>query len=84
MHREGPGYIAELCTKRGLMVEARHLDQGDLVPDSLEDGDLLVVMGGSMGVNDVGDPQFPFLAREIQLLRKVLAAGQPVLGICLG
>jgi len=84
MHREGPGYIAELCAKRHLVVEARHLDQGDIVPDSLDDGDLLIVMGGSMGVNDVGDPQFPFLAGEIQLLRKVLAAGQPVLGICLG
>jgi GMP synthase-like glutamine amidotransferase len=82
--REGPGTIAELCERRGLRVEICRLDLGASVPESLEDGDLLVVMGGSMGVGDVGDPRFPFLGHEIELLRKVLAAGQPALGVCLG
>jgi GMP synthase (glutamine-hydrolysing) len=84
LDREGPGLIAELCEKRGLHVEICRLDLGVPVPESLEDGDLLVVMGGSMGVSDIGDPRFPFLAREIGLVRKVLAAGQAVLGVCLG
>jgi GMP synthase-like glutamine amidotransferase len=84
LHREGPGYIAELCTRRGLAVETRHLDRGEPVPESLAVGDLLVVMGGSMGVGDVGKPEYPYLEREIALLREVLAADQPVLGVCLG
>jgi GMP synthase-like glutamine amidotransferase len=84
LDREGPGYIAELLARRGLAVESVALDRGDQVPRSLPEGDLLVVMGGSMGVGDAGDPRFPFLAKEIELLRSVLAAGQPVLGICLG
>lgn len=84
LEREGPGYIAEVLARRGLALETRHLDQGDEVPTALGPSDLLVVMGGSMGAGDVGDPRFPFLAKEIELLRTALAAGQPVLGICLG
>jgi len=84
LDREGPGYIAELCEKRGLRIEIRRLDLGVPVPDSLADADLLVVMGGPMGVGDVGDPRFPFLAREIDLLGRILATEQPVLGVCLG
>jgi GMP synthase (glutamine-hydrolysing) len=84
LDREGPGYITEVLTRRGLSVDSLPLDRGGQVPSSLDRGDLLVVMGGSMGVGDAGDPQFPFLAKEIELLRSVLAAGQPVLGICLG
>jgi GMP synthase-like glutamine amidotransferase len=84
LDREGPGAIAELCVRRGLAVEALCLDRGAPVPRSLDVGDVLIVMGGSMGVADVGDPRFPFLSQEIALLRTVLAAKQPVLGICLG
>jgi GMP synthase (glutamine-hydrolysing) len=84
LDREGPGYIAERLSRRGLTVESLALDRGEQVPKSLDQGDVLVVMGGSMGVGDVGASRFPFLAKEIELLRTVLAAGQPVLGICLG
>lgn len=84
LDREGPGYIAELCTRRGLAIEALCLDRGAQVPRRLEAGDILIVMGGSMGVADVENPQFPFLSQELTLLRTVLAAEQPVLGICLG
>ncbi len=37
-----------------------------------------------MGVGDFGDPRWPFLAAEVDLLRRLLNAGRPVLGICLG
>ncbi len=84
LHREGPGTIADVCKERGLAVEVLQLDLGAPVPTSLDASDVLVVMGGSMGVGDVGDPRFPFLAPEIELLRKVIAANQPVLGVCLG
>jgi GMP synthase-like glutamine amidotransferase len=82
--REGPGLIADLCVARGLAVDVLRLDQGIPVPPALTTGELLVVMGGAMGVGDTGDPRYPFLALEIELLRKVLAHRQPVLGICLG
>jgi GMP synthase - Glutamine amidotransferase domain len=45
---------------------------------------LLVVMGGPMGVADLGDARCPYLEREVALLKGALASQQPVLGICLG
>jgi GMP synthase-like glutamine amidotransferase len=82
--REGPGWIADACRQRGFSVHILRLDLGVPVPASLADGDLLVVMGGSMGVGDLADSRFSFLAREASLLRVVLARKQPVLGVCLG
>ncbi|MFV0625125.1 glutamine amidotransferase [Sphingomonas sp. ac-8] len=44
--------------------------------------DLLVVLGGPVGVYDAA--RYPFLADEVALLRRRLAADLPTLGICLG
>ncbi len=60
------------------------LDLGASVPVAMDNGDILIVMGGSMGVADAHDPRYPFLAREVALLHRVLAHKQPVLGVCLG
>jgi GMP synthase (glutamine-hydrolysing) len=49
---------------------------------ALQDADLLVVMGGPIGVYDAED--YPFLTAEIDALRTRLAACKPTLGICLG
>lgn len=84
LDREGPELLAEVCRERGLHVEVRRLDHGDEVPERSAPDDLLVVMGGPMGVGDVDNPRYPFLRREITLLRTALAEGQPVLGVCLG
>jgi GMP synthase-like glutamine amidotransferase len=42
----------------------------------------LIVLGGSMSAND--DHAYPFLADLKRLIRSVVAAGIPYLGICLG
>lgn len=81
---EGPGRIAAVAHAHGWTVEVRELHRGQAVPAALGPGQALVVMGGPMGVGDLGDPRWPFLAAEVALLRRVLAAGQPVLGVCLG
>lgn len=44
--------------------------------------DLLIVMGGSMGVYDVAE--HPWIPGEIAALSRRLAADRPTLGICLG
>jgi GMP synthase (glutamine-hydrolysing) len=44
--------------------------------------DLLVVMGGPMGVYDADT--YPWLADEITVIRRRLAADLPILGVCLG
>jgi len=42
----------------------------------------LIVLGGAMGAND--DHKHPFLTDLKQLIRQVVAAGVPYLGVCLG
>lgn len=81
---EGPARIAELLRERQYEIEVRSLYAGDPVPTDLADEDLLIVMGGPMGVGDLNDPQYPFLKLEVELLRRRIAADAPVLGVCLG
>jgi GMP synthase-like glutamine amidotransferase len=81
---EGPERIATLLAARGVRCETLPLHEGVPVPDVVGRDQLLVVMGGPMGVADAGNPKYPFLAPEIALLRKLLAREAPVLGICLG
>jgi len=57
------------------------LDRGDPLPDPTAfDG--VIVLGGSMGAYD--EDLFAFLAPQKVFLRKAVAVGVPVLGICLG
>src|SRR6185312_6047693 len=78
---EGPGLIAEALAERGVGFTIHRLGQGEPAPapDSLGG---LVVMGGSMGVYQAD--QFPFLKQELKLIASAVAAGHPVLGVCLG
>lgn len=46
------------------------------------DADLVIALGGPMGVYDAD--RYPFLKREIEILAGRLRSGQPTLGICLG
>jgi GMP synthase (glutamine-hydrolysing) len=81
---EGPGRIETLLDVAGYGIEIRRLHRGDAVPLGMDQRALLVVMGGSMGVADIGRPEFPFLVDEVRLLRRRVDDDAPVLGICLG
>jgi GMP synthase (glutamine-hydrolysing) len=81
---EGPGRIAALLESAGYEVEIRALHRGDPVPARMNPESLLVVMGGSMGVADIGRPEFPFLEDEVRLLGRRVDQDSPVLGVCLG
>jgi len=81
---EGPARLAGLLNERGYSIDLRRLDLGEVVPERVAEGDLLVVMGGPMGVGDADRPEYPFLRDELQLLRRCVSERSPVLGICLG
>lgn len=81
---EGPGRIVPVLGDFGIRVEVRHLYRGDDVPRDLEEVRALVVLGGPMGVADVGSDKYPFLAKEVELLKRAVQIDRAVLGICLG
>lgn len=81
---ETPGRIVPIFRDFGIPTEVRHLYKGDQVPSELHDLRVLVILGGPMGVADIGNEKFPFLAEEVELLKTMIQQDRPVLGICLG
>lgn len=72
------GNLAEHLT---VPYQLHHLYKNGQLP-SLEDISGLIVLGGAMGAND--DAKHLFLTGLKQLIRDVVVAGKPYLGICLG
>ncbi len=78
---EGLGSMADWFAGRGDAVSSTQLYQ-DKIEISARDFDLLVVMGGPMGVYD--EDKYPWLAAEKQLIGDAIEQGKRVLGVCLG
>lgn len=79
---EGMGSLAAALDKAGLpyhYVDTYHEDIDDF--DALGP-ELLVVMGGAPGVYQMKD--YPFIEKEIDIIRARLDRGKAVMGICLG
>lgn len=74
---EGPGAFATALTERGVNLERYLVPQDGLPKDA---GDLLIVMGGPMSVNDPDS----WIAEETAFIRSTILAGKPVIGVCLG
>jgi len=74
---EGPGAFAASLAKRAVQLEHYLVPKHGLPNDP---GDLLIVMGGPMSVNDPD----PWIAEETAFIRAALLAGKPVIGVCLG
>jgi GMP synthase-like glutamine amidotransferase len=78
---EGLGSIEEWVSSAGhLLTSTRFFESSDL-PEAA-DFDWLIVMGGSMSVQD--EKEYPWLTEEKKFIRKAINAGKTVLGICLG
>lgn len=80
---EGPGRIQAALEAEEFSVVVCRLDL-EAPPASLANVDLLVIMGGPMGVSDMGDPRYPFLQAEVALLKQAIQGDIAVLGVCLG
>lgn len=78
---EGPGAIAVWAAERGHAVAITELSKGEPLPEP-RDFDALVLMGGSMSVND--EDRHAWLGPEKQLVRASQVEGKKILGICLG
>lgn len=79
---EDLGSFAPMLEERAYSVRYREAGVDDLNTFDPLAPDLLVVLGGPIGVGEIGD--YPYLATEIALARRRLEAGRPTLGVCLG
>ncbi|MBI3349709.1 MAG: glutamine amidotransferase [Burkholderiales bacterium] len=79
---EDLGLIEPLLRGRGFEVRYHDAGVDDFAAIDLSRVDLLVVLGGPIGAED--EARFPWLIEEVGLIRRRLAARQPLLGICLG
>jgi len=77
---EGPAYLAEVLERHAIPWRLIRIDEGETLPDTLDDCSGLVFMGGPMSVND----PLPWIEQELKLIRMAQAARLPVLGHCLG
>lgn len=79
---EDLGSLDTILRARGFFVETIEATAPEFPRQQLLDADLLVVLGGPIGVYETED--YPFLTNEIELLRTRLLAHKPTVGICLG
>jgi len=79
---EDLGILGPLLEARGYAVE--YLDAGvdPIVADAVVGADVVVVLGGPIGVYETD--AYPFLVDELEAIGKRLDAGRPTLGVCLG
>ncbi|CAM3326822.1 glutamine amidotransferase [Paracoccus nototheniae] len=66
----------------GYDVDYLDVASRDLIAVDLLEADLLVVLGGPIGVND--QEAYPVVTQELDLLKVRLGADRPTMGICLG
>ena len=78
------GTLLEALVNAGMTVDVRQLHAGVGLPalDELGRHVALIVLGGSMNVDQAGE--YAFIGEEQQLLRAAVEADVPVLGVCLG
>ncbi|WP_224702151.1 glutamine amidotransferase [Devosia aquimaris] len=82
VHFEDLGTLAPVLERRGYAVQYRTVGDADFLDFDPLAPDLLVVLGGPIGVYEEG--AYPFLTREKALIAARVASHRPVLGICLG
>lgn len=75
------GTIEEYAKIKNHRLESTRFYESKSPPD-LDSFDLLIIMGGPMGIYDYKEN--PWLRDEKAFIKKAIEAGKPILGICLG
>ena len=82
---EAPGAYLDWAEKRKYNISFSKVFEGDKLPDSAENIDMLIILGGPQ------DPatsmeEYPYFdaKAEMSLIKKCIDAGKAVVGVCLG
>ncbi|MBF0096487.1 MAG: glutamine amidotransferase [Magnetococcales bacterium] len=79
---EDMGFFAEVLHNKGYSLHYLEAGVDDLSALDPTAAELLVVLGGPIGVYEEQD--YPFILDELRILEQRMAANLPTLGICLG
>jgi GMP synthase (glutamine-hydrolysing) len=79
---DGPAFLGQILEEERFAVKRISAARADLEGFDALAPDLLVVMGGPVGVYQADD--YPFIAEELKIIERRVTAGRPLLGICLG
>ena len=79
---EDLGLLAPVMEREGWDVAFCEAAVDDLHHHSIKNTELLIILGGPIGVYETDD--YPFLTSEISLIEYRLSRDLPTLGICLG
>lgn len=80
VHFEDAGLFEDGLAQAGYAL--RYHEAGADALEGVVDADLLLVLGGPLGANDI--ETYPFLKDQIAAIAQRLAQQKPVFGICLG
>ncbi|WP_337740347.1 glutamine amidotransferase-related protein, partial [Allisonella histaminiformans] len=82
---EAPGAYYVWAISRGHEVSFTQCWKGDVLPESMEGIDWLLIMGGPQSP-DTTEAECPYFhsQKEQQLIRDAMSHGKIVLGVCLG
>lgn len=78
---EHPGYLSVWAAENGFETSFTRIFEAIEFPP-LRDFDMLVIMGGDMGVYE--ENKYPWLRQEKAFIRECIDADKKILGICLG
>ena len=82
LQSEGSCSLGSTLIERGFRIKTLNAPRLDMSTIDPLRPDLLVVMGGPIGVYQQDD--YPFLKDEIEILKTRLEADKPTIGVCLG
>ena len=79
---EDPGSLISVLQEAGFTLETLDATIADFAAVDPVAWDLVVVMGGPIGVYE--RESYPFLNAEVEWITRRIASGKPIVGLCLG
>ena len=79
---ESLGLLEPLLVERSFTVQILDVPVTELPKAALRDAELLIVLGGPIGVYE--EHLYPFLTEELEVIESRLRQNKPTVGICLG
>ena len=83
IERERPALFSKVASELGLKICTLRMYRGDPIVFPGKN-DILLIMGGPMGVADITNPLYPWLAEQVEIIKYAIINNIPIIGVCLG